>query len=156
MLGARTNRYGDFMDICCALVGRAPYVGLHKPENRYATVLVETGTIGAGIKQEDVFYAVLGSWLGRITGEDIAVISGLPADVSDDQLKSLGASALYLVFGAAGDLVVCERLSQHRLLKQTVKEEPSRSGSTAVEAEDKLIQIVVELLWSYRSLMSPK
>jgi predicted aconitase len=93
VLGARTNRYGDFMDICCALVGRAPYVGLHKPENRYATVLVDTGKIGAKIKQEDVFYAVLGSWLGRVTGEDIAVISGLPEGVSDDQLKSLGASA---------------------------------------------------------------
>ena len=28
VLGARTNRYGDFIDICCALTGRAPDVGL--------------------------------------------------------------------------------------------------------------------------------
>ncbi|WP_265314705.1 aconitase X catalytic domain-containing protein, partial [Pseudomonas aeruginosa] len=24
VLGARTNKYADFMDICCALTGRAP------------------------------------------------------------------------------------------------------------------------------------
>jgi predicted aconitase len=93
VLGARTNRYGDFMDICCAITGRAPYAGLHRPENRFATVLVDTGTLPARIKQEDVFYAVLGSWLGRIAGEEIAVISGLPRSVSEDQLKSMGASA---------------------------------------------------------------
>src|SRR5690606_38038749 len=29
VLGARTNRYGDFMDIACAITGRAPYYGLH-------------------------------------------------------------------------------------------------------------------------------
>jgi len=27
VLGARTNRYGDFMDICCAITGRAPRTG---------------------------------------------------------------------------------------------------------------------------------
>jgi len=93
VLGARTNRYGDFMDICCAITGRAPYTGLHRPENRYATTLVNTRAVSARLKQEDAFYAVLGSWLGRIMGGEIAVISGLPGDVSDDQLKSLGASA---------------------------------------------------------------
>ena len=38
VLGARTNRYGDFLDICCAIAGRAPYYGLHLPEKRRATV----------------------------------------------------------------------------------------------------------------------
>ncbi|MCA3667933.1 MAG: DUF521 domain-containing protein, partial [Methylobacterium sp.] len=36
VLGARTNRYGDFLDIACAISGRAPFYGLHKPENRRA------------------------------------------------------------------------------------------------------------------------
>jgi predicted aconitase len=29
VLGARTNRYGDFIDICAAITGRVPAVGLH-------------------------------------------------------------------------------------------------------------------------------
>jgi len=106
VLGARTNRYGDFMDICCAITGRAPYSGLHKPENRYATTLIDTSALSASLKREDAFYAVLGSWLGRVTGDEIGVISGLPGDVSDDQLKSLGASAAssggVALFHAAG------------------------------------------------------
>ena len=93
VLGARTNRYGDFMDICCAITGRAPYVGLHLPENRYATLQVDTSAIPEGLKGEDVFYAVLGSWLGRVAGDRVAVFSGLPRNVTEDQLKSLGASA---------------------------------------------------------------
>src|SRR3546814_4657500 len=41
VLGARTNRYGDFVDLCCAITGRVPYYGLHLTENRRATVVVE-------------------------------------------------------------------------------------------------------------------
>lgn len=93
VLGARTNRYGDFMDICCALTGRAPYIGLHIPENRHARILIDTHKISASLKHKDVFYAVLGSWLGRVAGDEITVISGLPETVSEDQLKSMGASA---------------------------------------------------------------
>ena len=29
VIGARTNRYGDFIDLCCAMTGRAPAYGLH-------------------------------------------------------------------------------------------------------------------------------
>ncbi len=93
VLGARTNRYGDFMDICCAITGRAPYVGLHRPENRFASLHVDTDPVPDGLKKQDAFYAVLGSWLGRIAGDRVAVFSGLPSDITEDQLKSLGASA---------------------------------------------------------------
>jgi len=93
VLGARTNRYGDFMDICCAITGRAPFVGLHRAENRYATLHIDTAAVSDGLKREDALYPVLGSWLGRIAGDQIAVFSGLPGDVTEDQLKSLGASA---------------------------------------------------------------
>ncbi len=93
VLGARTNRYGDFLDICCAITGRAPHVGLHIPENRHASLHVDTSAIPPGLKKEDAFYAVLGSWLGRTAGDRVAVFTGLPADMSEDQLKSLGASA---------------------------------------------------------------
>jgi len=91
-LGARTNRYGDFLDICAAITGRAPRAGLHLPENRLATLLIEAGGLPAAVRDSDVFYPVLGSWLGRAVGSAVAAISGLPI-VSEDRLKALGAAA---------------------------------------------------------------
>jgi predicted aconitase len=93
VLGARTNRYGDFMDICCALTGYAPLSGLHRPENRRATLLVDASGMPAALLSRDDFYPVLGAWLGRVAGSDVAVIDGLPPTLGEDQLKALGASA---------------------------------------------------------------
>ncbi|HEX3065909.1 MAG TPA: aconitase X catalytic domain-containing protein [Dongiaceae bacterium] len=93
VLGARTNRYGDFLDICCAITGRAPYYGLHLPENRRATIVIDTSAISQALKNSDVFYPVLGSWYGAEIGSAIGVIDGLPADTSEDRLKALAAAA---------------------------------------------------------------
>ena len=93
VLGARTNRYGDFMDICCAIVGRAPRTGLHLDEQRRATVVVDTGAIDPELKRRDVFYPVLGTWLGATVDDRVAVVAGLPESVTEDQLKAMGAAA---------------------------------------------------------------
>ena len=93
VLGARTNRYGDFMDICCALTGRAPRTGLHLDERRHATVVVDTAAIDPELKRRDVFYPVLGTWLGAAAGSRVAVVTGLPQTVGEDQLKAMGAAA---------------------------------------------------------------
>lgn len=93
VLGARTNRYGDFMDICCALTGRAPRTGLHLGERRRATVVVDTDGVAAALKRRDVFYPVLGTWLGSAVGDRVAVVTGLPERVTEDQLKAMGAAA---------------------------------------------------------------
>ena len=93
VLGARTNRYGDFMDICCALTGRAPRTGLHLRQHRRATVVVDTEEIDAGLRRRDVFYPVLGTWLGATVGDRVAVLTGLPGSVGEDQLKAMGAAA---------------------------------------------------------------
>ena len=93
VLGARTNRYGDFMDICCALAGRAPRTGLHLDGARRATVVVDTGAVAPELKTRDVFYPVLGTWLGAAVDDRVAAITGLPGDVTEDQLKAMGAAA---------------------------------------------------------------
>lgn len=93
VLGARTNRYGDFMDICCAIAGRAPRTGLHLDENRLATLVVDTDALSAALRDRDVFYPVLGTWLGAAAGDGVAVITGLPPTATEDQLKALGAAA---------------------------------------------------------------
>ena len=93
VLGARTNRYGDFLDICAALTGRAPRAGLHLPENRRATVLVDTAGLNPALLAEDAFYPVLGAWLGATVGDAVAAIDGLPRPLAEDRLKALGAAA---------------------------------------------------------------
>jgi predicted aconitase/predicted aconitase with swiveling domain len=93
VLGARTNRYGDFIDICAALTGRAPDVGLHQTENRRGQVLFRLAEIPARLLGEDVLFPVLGYYLGARTGTRIPVIHGLLPETTEDQLKALGAAA---------------------------------------------------------------
>lgn len=93
VLGARTERYGDFLDACCALTGRAPLHGLHLDENRIGRVVVDATDVPDSLKSRDVFYPVLGTWLGLHVGRDVAAIVGLPGSVTRDQLKALGAAA---------------------------------------------------------------
>ena len=93
VLGARSNRNGDFLDICCALTGRAPLFGLHLDDNRRARVRVDVTGLPPALLAEDTFYPVLGAWLGAAVGTEVAVIDGLPRDLGEDRLKALGAGA---------------------------------------------------------------
>jgi predicted aconitase len=106
VLGARTNRYGDFLDIACAIVGRAPCYGLHLPANRRATLRVDASALPAALLGEDVCWPVLGAWLGAVAGERVAVFTGLAAHATEDRLKALGAAAAssgaVALFHAAG------------------------------------------------------
>jgi predicted aconitase len=106
VLGARTNRYGDFLDICAAVTARAPYVGLHVPENRLATVLVDTAELDSESLTNDLTFVLIGAWLGGAVNNRVAAFEGLGSP-SDDQLKALGAAAastgavgLYHVIGS--------------------------------------------------------
>jgi predicted aconitase len=92
VLGARTERYGDFVDIACALTGRAPEVGLHTDQGRLATVVVKLA-VDDRYLDDEIFYPVLGHLLGRALGTDVAVIEGLDGRADEDRLKALGAAA---------------------------------------------------------------
>lgn len=92
VLGARTNRYGDFIDICAAVTGRAPAAGLHLDEHRLATVVIDVNHLEPGVLAAPDFPAVLGYWMGAQITHEIAVIDGLPPDTGEDQLKALGAA----------------------------------------------------------------
>ncbi len=93
VLGARTERYGDFLDICAAIAGRVPYRGLHRDEDRRARILVDTAGLTPALKDSDVFYPVLGAWLGEAVGAAVAVLTGLPGGIPEDRLKAMGAAA---------------------------------------------------------------
>src|SRR5205807_9733248 len=78
VLGARTDRYGDFIDICAAITGRVPEAGLHLTENRRGRVLFRLAGVSPRLLDEDVLYPVLGYLIGSRTGPRVPVIEGLP------------------------------------------------------------------------------
>ena len=92
VLGARTERYGDFIDICAAITGRVPDVGLHTDEGRLWRVLVRVRGLSDAAMRRDIFFAALGHLVGRSAGRAIPVIDGVPRATEDD-LKALGAAA---------------------------------------------------------------
>jgi hypothetical protein len=93
VLGARTNRYGDFIDICAAVTGRVPDHGLHTDEGRLATIVIRLEDVLDALLDDELVYPVLGHLLGRRAGSEVAVIEGLPSDTSEDRLKAIGAAA---------------------------------------------------------------
>jgi predicted aconitase len=92
VLGARTNRYGDFLDICCALTGRAPALGLHTDEGRVPGLTVEV-EVPDRWRDEDLLYVAVGHLLGAWAGTAVAFIRGLDQRADEDRLKALGAAA---------------------------------------------------------------
>jgi predicted aconitase len=93
VIGARTNRYGDYLDICCALTGRAPAAGLHLDEPRLATVVAELESIPPELPLRDDFYPVLGYLLGSLVTDEVLVVTGLDVEPTEDQLKAMAAAA---------------------------------------------------------------
>lgn len=93
VLGARTNRYGDFLDIACAIVGRAPDYGLHRPENRHARLVFDISALAASFLGSEVAWPVLGSLYGSEVGDAIGVVIGVENHPGEDSLKAFGAAA---------------------------------------------------------------
>ena len=93
VIGARTNRYGDFIDLCCAMTGRAPAWGLHLDEPRLGQVLFQLTGFPASLEASDGLYVAVGLLTGSMSGDRVPVISGLPAPPGEDLLKALGAAA---------------------------------------------------------------
>lgn len=93
VLGARTNRYGDFLDIACAISGRAPDYGLHRRENRRATLVFDVSRLPATFLASETAWPVLGSLYGREVGNAVGIVTGVTRHPGEDALKAFGAAA---------------------------------------------------------------
>ncbi len=98
VLGARTDRYGDFLDIAAAVTGRVPYTGLHTEHARRATVVFDFFAVSRHLLDHDVAWPAIGALLGARAQSRVAALTGLPGDLADDgvtedRLKALGATA---------------------------------------------------------------
>ncbi|MCP3976681.1 MAG: DUF521 domain-containing protein [bacterium] len=92
VLGARTHRYGDFVDICAAATGRAPAAGFHVYENRRGQIVFDVTALPEALLASDVLFPVLGHAIGSQSGKAVPAIVGLPA-ATEDQMKALGSAA---------------------------------------------------------------
>ena len=93
VLGARTERYGDFIDICAALTGRVPDAGLHRDDARRGRVVFDASGLSPVLRAESVLFALVGHAVGARTGTRVPVIDGLPTSAGEDECKALGAAA---------------------------------------------------------------
>ncbi|WP_019647002.1 cis-3-hydroxy-L-proline dehydratase [Novispirillum itersonii] len=90
VLGARTMKYPDFLDIAIALTGRAPCAGPHRDEHRRATVEV---TVTLPETTDDAFWPLLGYAVGGVASSRIPVVTGVASLApSSDDLKAFGAA----------------------------------------------------------------
>ena len=93
VIGARTERYPDLLDICCAITGRVPAVGLHLTENRAGQMRLRLVGVPPALQQDDQFFAVLGHLVGKLAGDQIPVIEGVVVSPAEDHLKAFAAAA---------------------------------------------------------------
>jgi predicted aconitase len=93
VIGARTERYPDLLDICCAITGRVPAVGLHLTGNRGGQICLRLTGVPEALQQDDQFFAVLGHLVGKLADESIPVIDGIVVSPAEDQLKAFAAAA---------------------------------------------------------------
>jgi hypothetical protein len=92
VIGARTERYPDLLDICCAITGRAPAAGLHLTPNRAGQLLLRLVGIPEALQRDDQFFAVLGHLVGKHAEDRIPVVDGVLIDPPEDHLKAFAAA----------------------------------------------------------------
>ncbi|GMG83183.1 aconitase X [Paralimibaculum aggregatum] len=90
VLGARTAKHPDYLDLCIALTGRAPLAGVYLAANRRARRVIEVA-LPAGI--DDAFWPMLGWLAGQRAPDRIPLLVGLEAAApTRDDLKALCAA----------------------------------------------------------------
>jgi predicted aconitase len=86
VVGARTNREGGPSALAAAITGRTPAYGYHLEENRHG----EVKFINKVDLECDTDYMTLGYFIGKISGDRVPIITGIPSSISQDEIKCLG------------------------------------------------------------------
>ena len=114
VVGARTMKYPNYLDLLVAITGRAPDAGTHRDADRRPTVRFDVPPLH-GV--DDSFYPLLGYHLGTLAPNDIPVVCGLESwPVTEDDLKNFGAAfattsaaPMFHIVGATPEAVTYER-----------------------------------------------
>lgn len=129
VIGARTNREGGPSALAAAITGRTPKYGLHLPENRVPTTVVEV----EADMDDQADFAALGSWTGRIVEDGKPYFAGVDQAGTDD-LKALGAA-----MAATGAVAL------HFVGDITTDDEPPGDLERLTFGEDELAQEYADL-----------
>jgi len=154
VIGARTERYPDLMDICAAITGRVPAVGLHLTENRAGQILMRLIDVPRRALEDDEFYPVLGHLIGKIAQDRIPVVEGIEIAPTEDQLKALcaaaaasGAVALIHLIGVTPEAPTIEAAfrngSPHQTIEITMSSLRAARHELTTAAGEKLDMVVL-------------
>lgn len=109
VLGARTEKYADYLECCCAIAGFVPEAGVHVDNNRRPGIILDgtdvfatlrKGTETNDIEGLDVLFPTLGHLCGTLSDGRVPLVIGLENwndIVSVDNLKAFCAA-----FGTTG------------------------------------------------------
>ncbi|MBC6439350.1 MAG: DUF521 domain-containing protein [Rhodospirillales bacterium] len=92
VVGARTLKYGDYIDLCAGLTGRVPLCGLHTDEGRLATLHLEVATLPEALAADDLSYHLIGHAMGRKVGMKIPVLTGVNPAATPENLRGISAT----------------------------------------------------------------
>lgn len=139
VLGARTNRYGDFIDISAAVTGRAPEAGLHLTDNRRGEIVYRLASLPMRALDSGLLFPVLGHLIGATADLAIPVVDGV-SKASEDDLKALGAAAassgsvaLVHVVGVTPEAATLSEALQGRAPRQVIDVTPAMLERAAQE-----------------------
>jgi len=142
VIGARTERYPDLLDVCCAITGRVPAAGLHLTENRAGQDLLRLVDIPEQVQADEAFYPILGHLIGHLVQNRIPVIDGLVVQPDDDRLKALCAG-----MASSGAVALCHIVG-------VTPEAPTLEAAFQGNAPARVLDITLPMLREARRALS--
>lgn len=117
VLGARTQKYPDYLDVFIALTGRAPNAGCHTDEGRKPTVCID---VYKPKTWDDSFFPLVGYCVGERVDAEIPFVTGL--EDTNPQIPDLKAFGAGFATTSAAPMfhirnVTCEALKMGKLQK---------------------------------------
>ena len=104
VLGARSTKYADYLDVCAAIVGRAPAAGPHLDSERAARMVLDATALAREYAPVcgDAFWPCLGYLAGLRSQARVPVLVGLAElEPTRDDLKAFSAA-----FGTTGTVAL--------------------------------------------------
>lgn len=90
VLGARTAKHPDFLDLCIAIIGRAPLSGVYLDQHRFAERIID---VDVPVAFDDAFWPLIGYLAGKVSPDRIPLLRGLEeAKPTAENLKALCAA----------------------------------------------------------------
>lgn len=93
VLGARTQKHPDYLDLFIAMTGRAPSVGMYSTLGRKARVKIEVTIPQKWPPDDEVLWPLIGWLAGKLSPDSVPLVTGLESlSPTIDDLKSLCAA----------------------------------------------------------------